>query len=569
MVKLVLMMLLLSIISGAIILGVALNEQRQNMEKQLIEENKRLAEVAARSIEAGYVEQTWPFRTLNQINDSEDVLFWWIVDPDGEIYLADNPGMQGKRIGNASIPASSEAGMMIVKDYVYSGENIKFLVQPLHIGEPGKVWSLCTGISLKSVNAAANRMIITSLGYFSLIIAFACVLSLILAVGFTKPIMQLVEGTKAISRGDFDANVEIKTGNEIEGLGNAFNKMAAQVKKSIAVETAARREIEDVMQTMLETLIVVSPEGDIRKANKATLELLGYKEDELIGKPFTKIMCKKEAEEELERLLKEGSIKDFETTYLTKDGREIPVSFSASSLKGEKGKLKGVVCVAGDITERKRAEAKIQASLREKEELMREIHHRVKNNLQIVSSLLDMQARRIKDKKVVDSLSDSRSRIQTMSLIHTQLYQSENLEQVEMGVTIRKLVNFLLQIYAKDGMNVTTVVIAKDVKLPISQAIPCALIINELVSNALKHAFEGMAKGSIEIAMRELAGDKIELTVKDNGAGIPEALDIYETRTLGLKLVRTLAEGQLKGEMEMNRDEGTKFCIKFDLTLSD
>ncbi|MHC1599821.1 MAG: sensor histidine kinase [Candidatus Methanospirareceae archaeon] len=205
----------------------------------------------------------------------------------------------------------------------------------------------------------------------------------------------------------------------------------------------------------------------------------------------------------------------------------------------------------------------LRESLREKEELMREVHHRVKNNLQIISSLLDMQAARIKDKKVVDALSDSRSRIQTMSLIHTQLYQSENLELVEMGVTIRKLVDLLLQIYAKERRDITTVVTAKDVVLPISQAIPCALIINELVSNAFKHAFRGMTKGSIEISMHELAGDKIELTVKDNGVGIPEEFDIYKTKTLGLRLVRALAEDQLKGKMKLNRDVGTEFCIEF------
>ncbi len=221
-----------------------------------------------------------------------------------------------------------------------------------------------------------------------------------------------------------------------------------------------------------------------------------------------------------------------------------------------------------EIAERKRAEEKIQAALREKEELLREIHHRVKNNLQIVSSLLDRQAMRIKDKMVIDSLCDSRSRIQTISLIHTQLYQSENLEQVEMGTTIRKLADFLLQIYAKDKGDITTVITAADIILSITQAIPCALIINELLSNALKHAFKSMAKGSIEIAMRELAGDKIELIVKDNGVGIPEELDIHKIKTLGLRLVRTLAENQLKGEMKLNRDEGTKIYVEFNRRIT-
>ena len=222
-----------------------------------------------------------------------------------------------------------------------------------------------------------------------------------------------------------------------------------------------------------------------------------------------------------------------------------------------------------NIVERKRAEEKIEASLREKEALLREIHHRVKNNLQIISSLLSMQARKAKDENVIVSLLDSRSRIQTMSLIHAQLYQSENLEQVEMGTTIRKLVSFMLQIYAEAKKNITSVVTAEDVTLPISQAIPCGLIINELVSNVLKHAFKGMTEGSFEIYMRESADDKIKLTVKDNGIGIPEELDIYKTDTLGLKIVRTLAEEQLKGKMRLIRDKGTEFYIEFNKSITN
>jgi PAS domain S-box-containing protein len=220
-----------------------------------------------------------------------------------------------------------------------------------------------------------------------------------------------------------------------------------------------------------------------------------------------------------------------------------------------------------DITKRKLAEAQIKASLKEKVVLLREIHHRVKNNLQIISSLLSMQARKAKDENVIVSLLDSRSRIQTMSLIHAQLYQSENLEQVEMGITIRNLVSFMLQLYADAKKNIESVVTAEGVILSISQAIPCGLIINELVSNALKHAFKGMTEGSIEISIRELAGDKIKLTVKDNGVGIPEELDIYKTDTLGLKLVRTLAEEQLKGKMGLIREKGTGIYVEFDKSI--
>jgi methyl-accepting chemotaxis protein len=134
--------------------------------------------------------------------------------------------MYGKKISSAYI----EAGKKVVVDRVYDGEDIKFLIQPLNIGEPGKEEALCIGISLKSVREATNKMIVVSMGYFLIIVAFACVLSIFLARRFTGPITQLVKGTKAISRGEFDYHVAIKTGDEIERLADSFNTMAQRVK---------------------------------------------------------------------------------------------------------------------------------------------------------------------------------------------------------------------------------------------------------------------------------------------------------------------------------------------------
>ena len=370
--KLMVAMMLLSIISVAIILSVALNEQKQIIESNLIKENKRLAEVAARSIEAGYLAHSLPFRTLSQINASEDVLFWWIINSEREIYLADNPAMCGKKVNSLPI----EAGKAVVKDYVYGGEDIKLLIQPLEIGEPGKAEALCIGISLKSVKEATNKMILNGMLYFFAITGLACLLSLFLARRFTEPITQLVEGTKAISRGEFDHRVAIKTGDEIEGLSDSFNEMAQRVKNAIEEEKAARREAENIMDTMVNSLVVVGPDGRIVKANKAAFDLLGYSEDELIGMPFEEITGPRDKEGgkiKLEKLIKEAadSVVNFETTYIAKDGREIPVNLSASVMRDEEGKLEGVVCDGADITERKKAEEEREKYMAELEQFNR------------------------------------------------------------------------------------------------------------------------------------------------------------------------------------------------------
>ena len=216
-----------------------------------------------------------------------------------------------------------------------------------------------------------------------------------------------------------------------------------------------------------------------------------------------------------------------------------------------------------ELTERKQSEEIVQASLQEKDVMMREIHHRVKNNFQIISSMLNMQAMMTEDKKVLESLLDSRRRIQTMALLHTQLYQNESFEQIEMGTTIRRLVDFLLDLYGKVEKEIASTVTAKGIILHVSQAIPCGLVINELVSNALKYAFIGRASGSIAVSMRTSDDDTITLTVKDDGEGMPEDFDIYNTNTLGLHIVRNLVEEQLKGKIEFKRNKGTEIYVEF------
>jgi PAS domain S-box-containing protein len=314
--------------------------------------------------------------------------------------------------------------------------------------------------------------------------------------------------------------------------------------------------------------MTLDKDGRIMGVNEAFEKMVGKSRGELIGSSIYKYLPKEETEKAIAEIFGKGKVRNIELT-VDVPGKGIFISnFSGTVYTTPEGKTE-IYATGRDITEQRWAEDMIKASLKEKEILLREIHHRVKNNLQIISSLLNMQAMKAKDKNVIDSLLDSRSRIQMMSLIHSQLYQSENLEQVAMDITIHKLVNFLFKIYAEAKKNIWSVVTTDGIILDISQAIPCGLIINELVSNALKHAFKDMAKGIVEISMYALADDRIKLTVKDNGVGLPEEFDIYKTDTLGLKIVRTLAEDQLKGKMGITRNNGTEFYIEFDKSITN
>ncbi len=219
-----------------------------------------------------------------------------------------------------------------------------------------------------------------------------------------------------------------------------------------------------------------------------------------------------------------------------------------------------------DITEIKRTEGQIKASLKEKEVLLREIHHRVKNNMQLIISLLRLQADKIEDKKYADMFKDSQDRIKTMSLIHEKLYQTKDFANINFGEHIKSLVDGLFVSHGVDTNKVKLNIDIKDVSIDLENAIPCGLIINELVSNSLKYAFPQGREGKISIDLRPFNEDELELTVRDDGVGISEDLDIEKTDTMGLTLVKVLAGHQLNGKIDLDRTEGTQFNIKFKRT---
>ncbi len=217
--------------------------------------------------------------------------------------------------------------------------------------------------------------------------------------------------------------------------------------------------------------------------------------------------------------------------------------------------------VMTDVTERKRAEEKIQASLLEKETMLQEIHHRVKNNLQVISSLLDMQASRLQDEKAKRALQDSMDRVRAMAIIHSQLYQSQDLARVDFGLFIRDLIGNISQSSGRTNSFVDITVDAGAMRLDIESSIPCGLILSELVSNALKHAFPEGREGQIHIDMRS-EENRVVLTVQDNGIGFPQSVDSMNVKSLGLQLVKILV-GQINGNIAMEVDGGTTWTVAF------
>lgn len=221
-----------------------------------------------------------------------------------------------------------------------------------------------------------------------------------------------------------------------------------------------------------------------------------------------------------------------------------------------------------DITDRRNAEEKLVASLKEKEVLLREIHHRVKNNLQLISGLLDMTRMRASDESTHSILTDMMLKIQTMAQIHTRLYESKQFGKISITDQIRDQVTALSNIYSHIGQDIHCEIRPEEVFLPVDKALPCALVVNEILSNAYKHAFKGRKKGTIEISALH-KNDQIRIRVHDDGIGIPADFDISYANSLGLKLIRTLVQHQLKGSLIIHRHHGTEIIVEFPIIFAE
>jgi PAS domain S-box-containing protein len=303
------------------------------------------------------------------------------------------------------------------------------------------------------------------------------------------------------------------------------------------------------------------------KVNPSGTRILGYSEEEFLGQPYSSFVHpddRQRTHEEVEEQLKRGFTMDFENRYLCKDGSVCWLSWRATLDKNNGT----AYATARDITERKRAEETIAASLAEKEVLLKEIHHRVKNNLAAIASLANLQMKRSLDEKTREAFRDFSVRIKSMALVHEDLYGSQNLSRIDAASYFEKLVQNLMHIYTRTPVKIA--VEAGDETIDIDIAVPCGLIATELVTNALKYAFpEGRpGEGDDTLVCRVRVvfgfdGQYYSLSVSDNGIALPAGFDGEHTSSLGLELVRMLGTVQLKGAVEVDSRQGLTVTIKF------
>lgn len=329
------------------------------------------------------------------------------------------------------------------------------------------------------------------------------------------------------------------------------------------------KEREELFRSVVEnshnSIIIIDDTFRVIYSNDEGIQLFGYSREEVIGSDFGKFLDKESLELVEDRYIRRQRGEEIPPRYeyyiIRKDGEKRCVETSASIIKNSEEKIQTVAQLV-DITERKNAEKQLLTALKEKEVLLQEIHHRVKNNLQIITSLLNLQSRLLKDKQAIEMFEVSKTRIRSMALVHEKLHLSKDLNKVDFFSYVKSLVSQLIGIYGIDSSMIDIVVNAAEIFLDINTAIPCGLIVNELVSNSLKYAFSESGNGKILIDIRSYKDNRFKLIVQDDGIGLPEHLDVFNTESLGLQLVVMLTE-QLQGSMKQKKQKGTSFEIEF------
>jgi PAS domain S-box-containing protein len=334
------------------------------------------------------------------------------------------------------------------------------------------------------------------------------------------------------------------SGNIIETLGSG-------------VDITERRAVEKNIKLMAlfaefnpSPVLRFNIKGEILMANPASLKIFGR--DSLTGTPLKSVLPGL-GDLDLASCIKDGTILSH-TTQISDRSFHFTVR-GVTDL--DIGQIYG-----DDITKLRQAEEEIRKSLEEKEILIKEIHHRVKNNMMVVSSLLKLQSANVRDEKYKEMFNDSIGRIQSMSFIHEKLYRSENLARVDFSAYLKDMVKSMFASYELSPSRVTLNMEIEDVSIGIDNAIPLGLIVNELISNSMKHAFPDNREGEVRVTLSTDNTNHITLTISDDGKGIPEGLNFTNSESLGLNLVNALTR-QIQGKIELNRETGTEFRITF------
>ena len=397
----------------------------------------------------------------------------------------------------------------------------------------------------------------------------------------TNPIQKLNEAAEILAAGNTVQSIHNRTRlYELNALTDIFNQMSRKLQKAIAKlkkENSQRKLTQEALTKSEEKYrlvvenageaITIGQNGRFVFFNPKFEELIGYSHEEIAFHPYTVFIHPDDRNMVYERYMKrmqgENIISVYPFRMIKKSGKTLWIELKAVRIEWE-GKPASLSFIS-DISEQKSAMEKIRSALKEKESMLKEIHHRVKNNMQIISSLLNLQSSRAENLQMRDSYAEAQSRIQSIAVVHETLYQSKDLAFVEIQKYLEGLTRDISQLFSHSAPQMKISIHAGNIKIGIEKAVPFGIIVNELILNAFKHAFPSSAEGRLEISIELETEKTVKMTVSDDGTGLPVNFNPLTSETLGLPLVLSIVEEQLEGEWEIDGIDGVRWIIRWPL----
>ncbi|MEX0723839.1 MAG: PAS domain S-box protein [Gracilimonas sp.] len=362
-----------------------------------------------------------------------------------------------------------------------------------------------------------------------------------------------------------------------EFLVNTGNYFGEDVLIVIERDISDRRESEEALkhrEGLFSKLFNSSPIGiallnehhEVEMVNDGFEQLFGYRENELKGLELDNLIVPEQGHEDAMRLSESERVKQVTERRVRKDGSIVDVIIYAVPVVVGKS-IVGIYGIYVDITDRRNAEEQVRKSLREKEMMLAEIHHRVKNNLAVITGLLELQSFSAESESAKRILKDSQMRVNSIAMVHEKLYKSEDFSEVDINQYFNELAEVIHKTMSQADTKVNIELNIDSIKLPITQAIPCGLLLNEILSNSFKHAFEDRKKGCIRVCLSQNC-DRLFLKIQDNGIGLPENSEVDINKSMGMTLIKTLAK-QLDANFNFGNESGAVFEFEFEKKESE
>jgi len=507
--------------SKAIEVGLVTFEEQLDASRRATEAALALAEQVG-DVQNGAQERNAISTWLDPLDDQLAV-YRALLGKLGEVAQSD-PEAAGRFLHQRILPHSVDVLLPLIQGYQEAAER--------------ELREAVSVVEAALVKADRDNLVVT---VFAL--GLALLLGFLTTRSIARPIAGLCEAADRLGAGDLGVRVVEHSPDELGALAASFNDMAERLQTT----TVSKSYVDDIIRSMGEMLIATDTAGRVQTVNRAAIEQLGWSEVELVGRDVDEVI--------------RGASGPGEAEVLTRGGVALPVVCTPRDLHDSAGRPQGRVWVARDIRHRKRVEEELRRSLAEKEALLREVHHRVKNNLQVISSLLRLQASNSPSPEAVRLFHESENRIQSMALIHEQLYRSGDLARIDFRDYVDGLTRNVLASAGEVGRPVKLTLDIEPVSLDVDVAIACGLVLNELLSNALKHAFPEGQGGTISIAFH-CADGSATLVVADDGIGLPASRGHEHPGTLGQRLVAALVR-QLRGTSSIDGKRGTRFTLTF------